>query len=109
MRRSTRARTIEPLAHLLAGLEERHALLIDGNMGAGARIAAGARRALLHGERTEAAQLHAVAARHRRDDLAQDGVDDLLDVTLVKVRILLGNTLHEFRFDHGSPASTAPV
>src|SRR5579862_7543582 len=59
---SRRARAIEPLAHFLAGLEERHALLIDGYMGAGARIAAGARRTLLHRERAEAAQLDAVAA-----------------------------------------------
>src|ERR1700728_4297361 len=102
MRRSTRARTIEPLAHLLAGLEERHAFLFDGDMGAGARITPGARRALLHGERTEAAQFNAVAARHRRDDLAENGVDDFLDIALVKVRILRGNALHEFGLDHGS-------
>ena len=41
-----------------------------------------------------------VAARHRRDDLAENGVDDVLDVALVKMRILLGNALNEFRFDH---------
>src|SRR5262249_35354594 len=30
---------VEPLAHLLAGLEERHCLLLDCDVGAGARIA----------------------------------------------------------------------
>src|SRR5215472_13797643 len=75
-----RAVAIEPLAHFLAGLEERHVFLIDLHVGAGARITAGARRALLHRERAEPAQFDAVAARHGGDDLAQDGIDDILDV-----------------------------
>ena len=91
---------IEPLAHLLAGLEERHAFLIDLDMSAGARVAAGPRRALLHRKRAEAAQLDTIATRHRGDDLAKDRVDDVLDVTLLEVRILIGNFLHEFRLDH---------
>ena len=56
-------------------------------MGAGARIAAGASRTVLHRESAETAQLDAVAARHRRDDLAEDGVNDVLDVALVEMRI----------------------
>src|SRR5215470_14404911 len=40
--RSAPSRPVETLAHFLAGLEERHALLIDRYVGAGARIAAGA-------------------------------------------------------------------
>src|ERR1700741_5031961 len=32
---------VQPLAHFLAGLEERHALLIDRDVGAGARVAPG--------------------------------------------------------------------
>ena len=46
-----------------------------------------------------------VAARHRRDDLAENGVHDLLDVALIKVRVLHGNALYQFRLDHGLPAS----
>ena len=99
---------IEPLAHFLAGLEERHALLVDGDMGAGARIAAGARRALLHREGAEAAQFDPIAARHGGDDLAEDGVDDVLDVALIKMRVLRGNALNEFGLDHGPPANAAP-
>jgi len=43
----------------------------------------------------EAAQLDPVAARHGGDDLAQDRIHDILDVTLIEMRILLGNPLHE--------------
>src|ERR1700728_654359 len=102
-RTSARARVVKPLAHFLARLEERHALLIDGDMGAGARIAAGTRRTPFHRERAEAAELHAVTACHRRDDLSKDGVDDLLHVTLIEVRIVFGNALYKFGLDHGCP------
>src|SRR6185312_699673 len=101
--RSGLAALIEPLAHLLAGLEERHTFLIDRHMGAGARIASGARRALLDREGAEAAQLDAIAARHGGDDLAQDGVDDLLDVALIEMGVLRRDTLHKFGLDHCEP------
>src|SRR5262249_15786424 len=39
---------VQPLAHFLAGLEERNALLIDRNMGAGTRVAPGTRWTMLH-------------------------------------------------------------
>src|SRR5437762_1098290 len=39
---------VQPLAHFLAGLEERHGLLRDRDMGAGARVASGAGRPVLH-------------------------------------------------------------
>src|SRR5712692_1175803 len=94
------AGTIEALAHFLAGLEERHALLVDRYVRAGARVAAGARRPMLDRERAEAAQLDTVAARERVDDFAEDRVDDVLDVALIKVRILRGDTLDQFRLDH---------
>ena len=41
-------RAIKPLAHFLAGLEERHRLLADRDMSTGARIASGAGRPVLH-------------------------------------------------------------
>jgi hypothetical protein len=63
-------RLVQSLAHFLAGLEERHRLLVHRHMRAGARIASGARRAVLDRERAEAAQLDPVAARERRRDLA---------------------------------------
>src|SRR5215472_4333587 len=101
--RSGLAALIEPLAHFLAGLEERHAFLVDRHMRAGARIAPGTRRTLLHRKGAEPAQLDAIAARHGGDDLAEDGVDDLLDVALVEMGILRRNTLHKFGLDHCEP------
>ena len=67
---------------------------------AGARVASYASVALLHGERAKAAQLNAIAARERVADLSEDGVDDVLDVTLVEVGVLVGDPLHKFRFNH---------
>src|SRR5262249_7250967 len=91
---------VETLAHFLAGLEERHALAVDRDMGAGARIAAGARRTMLDREGTKAAQLHPVAARERVHDFAEDRVDDVLDVALGEVWVLPGDALNEFGLDH---------
>src|SRR5882757_2369225 len=94
------ARAVEPLAHFLAGLEERHGLLFHRHVRSSAGIATGAGRAILDGERAEAAQFDAVTARHRSDDLAEDGIDDILDVALVKMRVLRRDALHELGFDH---------
>jgi hypothetical protein len=91
---------IQPLAHFLAGLEERNALLIDGNMGAGARVAAGARRTVFHRECTETTQFDPITARERSNDLIEDRIHDILDIPLVEMRVVLGNTLNEFGFDH---------
>src|SRR5204863_3617645 len=91
---------VQPLAHFLAGLEERHGLLIHRHMRTGTRIASRARRTVLDRERPEAAQLDAVAARERRGDLAEHRVDDVLDVALVEMRVLRGDALHQLRLDH---------
>jgi hypothetical protein len=84
---------VEPFAHFLAGLEERHALLFHRNVLPGARIAAGAGGAMLHRERAETTQLHAIAARERRDNLIEDGIHDVLDIPLIEMRVMLGDTL----------------
>src|SRR5262249_15841717 len=94
------ARAIEPLAHFLAGLEERHRLLVHRDVGAGPRVAAGPRRAVLDGEGSKAPQLDPVAARHRRDNLAENGVDDVFHVALVEMRVLRRDALHELGLDH---------
>src|SRR6188508_2727814 len=97
---ASHARAVEPLAHLLAGLEERHGLLLHRYVRSGAGIAAGPRRAVLDRKSAEAAQFDAVAARHRRDDLAENGIDDVFDVALVEMRVLRRYALHELGFDH---------
>src|SRR5262245_26849712 len=91
---------VQALAHFLAGLEEWHGFLVDRDARAGARVAAFARRPFLDRERPEAAQLDAVAPRQGSRDLAQDGVDDILDIPLIKVRILRCDPLNELGFDH---------
>src|SRR5580658_8002155 len=102
--------SIEALAHFLAGFEERRELLGDRHLVAGARIAAGAGLTLLGRERAEAAQLDALAPSQRVGDLAENGVDDGLDVALVEMRIARGHALHEFRLDHRtSPIETIPT
>jgi hypothetical protein len=78
---------IEPLAQLLARLEEGHPFFLDEHRIAGPRIAAGAGRTVLHGEGAETAQFHAIAGRQRVGDLVQNGIDDVLDVAVVEVRI----------------------
>ena len=91
---------IQPLTHFLAGLEERNALLVDRDMSAGARIATGACGAVLHRESTEAAQLDAVSARKCRYDLLENRIHNVLDIPLVQMRVVLGDTLNKFGFDH---------
>src|ERR1700682_2852369 len=91
---------VQPLAHFLAGLEERDALLVDRHMRAGARIAAGAGGTMLHREGAESTQLDPVAARQRGDDLIENRVHNVLDIPLVKMRVVLGDALNKFGFDH---------
>src|SRR5262249_32817294 len=94
------ARAIEPLAHFLAGLEERHRLLLHRDVGAGPPVAARPRPAALSGGGAEAAQLDPVAGRHGRDDLPEKGVDDVFHVALVEMRVLRRDALHELGLDH---------
>src|SRR5262249_16644306 len=97
---SLAGRAIESLAHFLAGLEERHGFLLHRDMRARTRITPGAGRAVLDREGAEAAQLDPVATRHRSDNLAENGVDDVLHVTLIKMRVLRRDALHELGLDH---------
>jgi len=91
---------IEPFAHFLAGLEKRHALLINRNMCTGARIAAGAGRAMLDRKCAEAAELDPVAARESSDDFIENRVHNVLHIPLIEMRVVLGDTLNKFGFDH---------
>src|SRR3984957_4716680 len=91
---------IETLAHFFSGLEERRQLFSDGNLVARSGIAAGARPTLLRRERAETAQLDALAARERICDLAENCVDDVLNVALIEMRIASRHPLDKFRLDH---------
>src|SRR6185312_289126 len=91
---------VQPLAHFLAGLEERNALLIDRHMGTGAWIASGPRRTMFHRKGAKAAQLDPVAPRQRGHDLIENRIHDILHIPLVEVRVVLGDALNEFGFDH---------
>jgi hypothetical protein len=55
---------------------------------------------MLDRERAEAAQLDPVAPRQRGNNLIENRIHDILDIPLVKVRVVLGDTLNEFGFDH---------
>src|SRR5580704_1351386 len=96
---------IQPVAQLLAGLEERDVLLADVDAVAGARVAADSGVAAFDRERAEAAQLYPVAARQRRRDLVEDRGDDDLDVALVEMRVGLRKSLDELRFRHRGRSS----
>ena len=99
-RRRELAVAVQPFAHFLAGLEERNALLIDRDMRAGARIAAGAGGTMLDRECAETAQLDPVAARQGSHDLIEDRVHNILDIPLIEMRVVLGDALNKFGFDH---------
>src|SRR6516162_3546259 len=91
---------VQSLAHFLARLKERDTFLIDRNMRARPRIAPGACRAVLDRKRAEAAQLDPVAPRQRSNNLIEDRIHDILDIPLIEVRVMLGDTLNQFGFDH---------
>jgi hypothetical protein len=61
-------------------------LLFDGYSSLGPRVPPNPRLPLPDRERAEVPQLDTIAARHRRDDLAEDRVDDILRVALVEMR-----------------------
>src|SRR5688572_23813596 len=91
---------VELLAQLFAGLEEGDAFLGDIHRGTGPRIAPGARAPALDRERAEAAQLYPVAARQGTGDFVEDRRNDPFDVTLVEMRIQLGQPEDQFGFGH---------
>jgi len=55
---------------------------------------------VLHRKRAETAQFDPVAARQSRDDLIEDRVHNVLHIPLIEMRVVLGDALNEFGFDH---------
>jgi hypothetical protein len=64
--------------------------------------------ALFGRESAEAAQLHAFATGEGVYDLAENRVDDVLDVALIEMRIAGGHALHELRLDHRTSPRNDP-
>jgi hypothetical protein len=65
-------------------------------MGAGARVPACTGRPVFYRKGAEAAEFDSVALCHCASDLAEDRVDDVLNVALIKMGILGRNALNEF-------------
>ena len=74
----------------------RDDLLVNGHGRAGPRVAPDAALALLDGKGPETAQFDTVAIGERPDDFIEDGVDDILDIPLIQVRIAIRDALDEF-------------
>src|SRR5665811_2161369 len=91
---------VQALAKFLTGLEEGHELVLDKDRVAGARIAPLPSGAVLHSERAETTQLHAIATGKRTGDLIEHDIDNPLDVAMKEMRIGSRHPLNQFRFDH---------
>src|SRR5882672_3086870 len=91
---------VQAFAHFLAGLEKRHALLIHRNMRPGARIAPRTGWTVLHRKCPETAQLDPVTSRQSGHDLIENRVHNVLYIPLIEVRVMLGDALDKFGFDH---------
>src|SRR5579863_2434425 len=91
---------VQPVAQLLAGLEERDVLLADIDTVAGARIAPDAGVAALDRERPETTQLDPVTARQGQGDLIEDRGHDDLHIALVEMRVVFSKPLDELRLRH---------
>jgi hypothetical protein len=55
---------------------------------------------VLDREGAETAQLYSVTLCHGARNLAEDRVDDILDIALIEMWILGGNTLDKLGLDH---------
>ena len=55
---------------------------------------------MFHRKCAKTAQFNTVAAGQSCDDFVEDCVHNVLDVPLIEMRVVLGDALDEFRFDH---------
>jgi hypothetical protein len=85
---------IKPCAHLFSSFEKGNGLLCDLDDDASPRVAPRARSAKLGRKRSETPQLDSITAPQSFDDFVQYYGDDLLNVSLKKVRVLSENTLY---------------
>jgi hypothetical protein len=93
--RQTCLALVKPLANFFSSSKKRECFLLHRHDSAGSGIAGRSPRANFDIKSSEAAQLNAIASGHRADDLTENGIDDVLDVALVKVRFLASDALDE--------------
>jgi len=91
---------IETATHFLPRLEDRDCLFGDGNDFARTRISSRAGTPLPHRKTAEAANLGPATLSQGISNSVEDRIYDLLDVTLIHVRILLTEPLNQFGLDH---------
>jgi hypothetical protein len=91
---------IKPWAHLFSSFEKGNGLLRDLDDDASTRVAPRVRSASLGRKRTETSQLDSITATQSFGDFVQYCGDDLVNVSLKKVRVLSGNALYEIGFYH---------
>jgi hypothetical protein len=94
---------VQPLAHFLARLEIGHALGVDVDRFAGARVAPDAGIALARRESAEAAQLDPAALGQLVGDRIEDRADHIFDLTLGEVGKVAAQFLHQLGTDHDGP------
>jgi len=91
---------IQTYTHFLAGFEEGDVFLVNFDFLSGPRIATDPGGAVFDGEGTKSAQLNPVSTHEGLGDLIKNCIHDILDITLVEMRILFGDMLNQLRFDH---------
>jgi hypothetical protein len=87
--------TVKPSMHLFAYPEGRMMGLGDGDFGSGLGITPHPSRPGLYSEYPEAAQFHAIAPDQCGFDLAENHIDGLFNVPVVKMRILPCDAQHQ--------------
>jgi hypothetical protein len=55
---------------------------------------------VFHRKRAKTAQFDTIAPRQCGDDLVEYRIHNVLDIPLVKMRVVLGDALNKFGFDH---------
>jgi hypothetical protein len=97
---------IKPRTHFFSGLEERKDSLCDLHFSAGLGIAPLARSANLGRKGSETPKLDSISATQSFDDFVKYRVDDVLYVSLVKVRVLRSDAPYQVGFYHIQPRIT---
>ena len=91
--------TVHGVLQSLAGLESGQLGSFNGDLGAGLRVAALARRTLTNFKRTEAHQRDLLAVLQGGGDGAQRGVDSLFGILLGQIRFGC-DSRDQFNFRH---------